>query len=197
MNMEMNDMLKSLEEKLAAVKEQKAKIAELEAKIAENEAKTAEMEKIKEEAIAREEAAKERIAKAEKEYAFALMWIKAKEESDRKAEEKKAAEYAKAVEAAEWRRKQNEAARAEERRWNNMTPQELEAEKAKQHEFFEEIHRERERKLLEKYGSPEAVEAFKKEQLAEIEVLKAEREERLKKEKARREEELRMIGVIK
>ena len=109
----------------------------------------------------------------------------------------KAEEYAKAVEAAEWRRQQNEAARAEERKWNNMTPQELEAEREKCRKGLAELAAQREQALLEKLGSPEAVAAHKKKQLEEIEVLKAEREERLKREKAEHEAYLRRIGVIK
>ena len=150
-----------------------------------------------EEALARAEAAEAKLSKAEKEYEFSQKWIKAIEESNKREQERKAEEYAKAVEAAEWRRQQNEAARAEERKWNNMTPQELEAEREKCRRGLAELAAQREQALLEKLGSPEAVAAHKKKQLEEIEVLRAEREERLKKEKAEHEAYLLRIGVIK
>lgn len=81
------------------------------------------------EALARADAAEAKLAKAERDYEISQMWLKAIEESRKKREEAKAAEYAKAVEAAEYRRKQNEAERAERLRYENMTPEELEARK--------------------------------------------------------------------
>ena len=97
-----------------------------------------------EEAIARAEAAEAKLSKAEKEYEFSQRWLKTIEESNKREQERKAEEYAKAVEAAEWRRQQNEAARAEERKWNNMTPQELEAEREKCRKGLAELAAQRE-----------------------------------------------------
>ena len=74
---------------------------------------------------------------------------------------------------------------------------ELEAEKERCRKGFEELAQKREQELLEKLGSLEAVAAYKKKQLEEIEVLRAEREEMLKKKKADHEAYLRRIGVIK
>lgn len=151
---------------------------------------------IESEALARAEAAEAKLAKAERDYEISQMWIKTIEESRKKREEAKAAEYAKAVEAAEYRRKQNEAERAERLRWENMTPEELKAEEDKCKAYIEKIHRENEEKLLKKLGSPEAVAEFKRKQEEEFAILRAEREEMLKKKKAEHEAYLRRIGVI-
>lgn len=148
-------------------------------------------------ALERVEKAETKLARAEKNYKCAQVWLESIEESNRKIEENKETEYAKAVEAAEWRRKQNEAEREEEHKWNNMTSQEREAVKEECHRGVEEIKARWERELLERLGSPEAVAAYKKKQQEEIEVLRAEREERLKREKAEHEAYLRRIGVKK
>lgn len=148
-------------------------------------------------ALKRAETAEANLMKAEKEYNLSMAWMKAIEESKRNAEEAKAAEYAKAVEAAEYRRKQNEAEREKEKRWDNMSAQELEAIKEETHKGVEELIARREQTLLERLGSPEAVAAHKKKQQEEIAILRAERDERLKREKAEHEAYLRRIGVIK
>lgn len=124
------------------------------------------------EALARAEAAEAKLAKAERDYEISQMWLKTIEESRKKHEEAKAAEYAKAVEAAEYRRKQNEAERAERLRYENMTPEELDARKEKCRQEVEEMRRERDRKLLEKLGSPEAVAEYKKKQEEEFAMAK-------------------------
>ena len=77
-----------------------------------------------------------------------------------------------------------------------MSPEELEARKEKCRQEVEEMQRERDRKLLEKLGSPEAVAEYKKKQEEEFAILRAEREEMLKKKKAEHEAYLRRIGVI-
>lgn len=148
-------------------------------------------------ALERAETAEAKLAEAERNYQCAEIWLNTIQESNRKAEENKAAEYAKAVEAAEWRKKQNEAERAKERKWNSMTQQELDIVKDECHRGIEETKARWERELLEKLGSPEAVAAHKKKQQEEIAVLRAEREERLKREKAEHEAYLRRIGVKK
>lgn len=167
-----------------------------EEKIRELEQKIKAAEKLGEEALARAEAAEAKLAKAERDYEISQMWLKTIEESQKKREEEKASEYAKAVEAAEYRRKQNEAARKERLRWENMTPEQLEAEKQECDQIVANMLRETEQNLHEKLGSPEAVAEYKKKQEAEFAVLRAEREERLKREKAEHEAYLRRIGVI-
>ena len=59
-------------------------------------------------ALVRAEAAEAKLAKAERDFEISQMWLKTIEESQKKREEAKDAEYAKAVEAAEYRRKQLE-----------------------------------------------------------------------------------------
>ncbi len=165
------------------------RIKELEEKIRATEQLTAE-------ATARAEAAEAKFEKAQRDYEISEMWIKVIEESQRKAEEAKIAEMEKAVEAAKWRKAQNDAARAERLRWENMTPEQLKEEERKCKEYFERIHRENEEALLKKYGTPEAVAEFKKKQEAELAVMRAEREEMLRKKKEKHDAYLRMIGVI-
>ena len=147
-------------------------------------------------ALVRAEAAEAKLAKAERDFEISQMWLKTIEESQKKREEAKDAEYAKAVEAAEYRRKQNEAAIAERLRWENMTPEKLKAEEDKCKAYIEKIHRENEEKLLKELGSPEAVVEFRKKQEAEFAIMRAEREEMLRKKKAEHEAYLRRIGVI-
>ena len=147
-------------------------------------------------ALTRAEAAETKLAKAERDYEISQMWLKAIEESRKKSEEAKAAEYAKAVEAAEYRRKQNEAERAERLRWENMTPDELEAEKEKCRKQAAELEQQHEQELLKMLGSPKAVAEFKRKQEEEFAILRAERKEMLRKKKAEHEAYLRRIGVI-
>ena len=106
------------------------------------------------EALARAEAAEAKLAKAERDYEISEMWMKTIEESRKKHEEAKAAEYAKAVEAAEYRRKQNEAERAERLRYENMTPEELDARKEKCRQEVEEMQRERDESFLKSWEVP-------------------------------------------
>lgn len=128
---------------------------------------------------------------------FVEAWIKAKKDTDEKLMEKRIEDKKKAEYWAEQRKKQAAEEREREYRLFNPTPEEKAAREASRDAWLEELHKETDRVLLERLGSPEAVAEYRENAqkgFAEFCEMKKREREQAKKE---REEWERSIGARK
>lgn len=128
---------------------------------------------------------------------FVTAWIKAKQDTDKKLEEKRIEDMKKAEYWAEQRRKQNEEQRQLEYKLFNPTPEEMAERKASTERWLKELEERTNKELLEKLGTPEAVAEYREKKNKEFEEFREMKRREREQKKKEREEWERFIGARK